>query len=128
RVLFRSNLVFKIEAAEPAISKMQFDLLAQSALGAKAIAVAHDEHPQHQFGINRGAAKLAVEGFQLVTKLSQNSGHHRIDPAQQMARRDALFQIEQIEKLALVPRLPTHHHPTPSPNAKSTESRFASCH
>jgi hypothetical protein len=43
-----------------------------------------------------------------------------------MPRRNALFQIEQIEKLALIARLPTHHGKAPSLAAfQPTESLFA---
>jgi hypothetical protein len=45
-----------------------------------------------------------------------------------LARRDAVFQVEQIEKLDLVSRLPAHHRQTPSPKRKTTESRFANNH
>jgi hypothetical protein len=36
--------VVQIEAAQPAVSEMQLDLLAQSPLEADAVAVAHDQH------------------------------------------------------------------------------------
>jgi hypothetical protein len=61
-------------------------------------AVAHDQHPDHQFGIDRRPANIAVEGLKILAQLSQNARHHRIDPAQQMARRNAFFEVEQIEK------------------------------
>src|SRR5262245_17905854 len=60
------NLVFEIEATEPPICKMQLDLLAQFALEADAVAVADNQHPQHQLRIDRGPADLAVERLQLL--------------------------------------------------------------
>jgi len=39
--------------------------------------------------------------------------HHRIDAAQEMVRRNATFEVEKIEKLALIDLLPTHHDPPP---------------
>jgi hypothetical protein len=45
-----------------------------------------------------------------------------------MAGRNAIFQVKQIEKLALIPRLPAHHRQTPSSKRKTTESRFANNH
>src|SRR4051812_49363695 len=105
---------------------MQFDFLAQSPLKADAIAVAHDQHPDHKLWINRRPADLAVEGCQLLTKSSQQPRHHRIDPAQQMTSRNALFEVEQVEKLALIARLPTHHgKPPPLIASSQTESLFA---
>jgi hypothetical protein len=40
-----------------------------------------------------------------------------------MARRNAAFEVEKIEQLALIDRLPTHHDPSPSPKVfNETES------
>jgi hypothetical protein len=36
-----------------------------------------------------------------------------------MAFRNALFEVEEIEKLALIDRLPTHHDPPPPLNASA---------
>ena len=44
-----------------------------------------------------------------------------------MAFRDLIFQVEQIEQLALIARLLTHHARLRRPNPKTTESLFA-CH
>ena len=55
------NSVFEIEAAKPAVSKMQFHLLTQSSLTADAVAVAYDQHPDHQLRVNRGAADVTVK-------------------------------------------------------------------
>ena len=113
------HLVVEIEPAEPPIGQMQFDFLAQPPLEADAVAVAHDQHPDHQLGIDRRPADLAIEGLQLLAQLSQHPRHDRIDPAQQMARRNALFEVEQIEQLALIARLPTHHGKPPPLKASS---------
>ena len=91
------NLVVKIEAAEPAIGEVQLDLLAQPPLKAYAVAVANDQHPDHQLGVDRWSADLAVERHQLLAKLTQYPGHNRIDPAQQMARWDTPFEVEQVK-------------------------------
>ena len=63
------NLVVKIEAAEPAIGQMQFDLLAKPPLRANAVAVANDEHADYQLGVDRWPPDLAVERHQLLPKL-----------------------------------------------------------
>ena len=49
------------EAAEPAIGEVQVHLLAQPPLRADAHAVADDQHPHHQLGIDRRPAHVAVE-------------------------------------------------------------------
>lgn len=54
------------ETAEPAICQVKVDLLAQPSLGADAEAVSDDEHPDHQFGIDRWPPRRAVEGGQLA--------------------------------------------------------------
>ena len=58
--------VVEIEPAEPSIGQMQFDFLAQLPLEADAVAVAHNQHPDHQLGINRRPANVAVEGRELL--------------------------------------------------------------
>jgi hypothetical protein len=47
------------------------DLLAQPSLRANAEAVADDEHPDHQLGINRGPPDVAVIGPQMRPNLGQ---------------------------------------------------------
>jgi hypothetical protein len=116
------NLVVKIEAAEPAIGEVQLDLLAQLPLEANAVAVTDDEHPDDQLGVDRRPADLAVERLQLLPKLSQNPRHDRIDAAQEMAFWNPHFEVEEIEQLALIDRLPTHHDPPPPPKLNETES------
>src|SRR5262245_13196765 len=41
------HLVLKTQPAEPAISQVQLDLLAQLPLGADPVAVTDDQHPDH---------------------------------------------------------------------------------
>ena len=106
--------VVQIEAAEPAVSKMQLDLLAQSPLEADAVAVADQQHPEHEFGIDRRTADFAIEGRQLLAQIGQHPRHNRIHPTQQMAFRNALFEVEQVEQLALIARLLPHHRESPS--------------
>src|SRR5262249_38606903 len=119
----------EVEPTEPAIGKMQLDFLAELALRADTVAVGDDQHPDHQLGINRGPAHLAVEGFKLVTKMGQYLRYGRIDPAQKMAIRNSIFQIEKIEQLALIDRLPPHHDPPPPLTESSgSESWFAGTH
>ena len=62
------NVVVKIESTEPSISSVQFDFLAQLPLKADAIAVAHDQHPDRQLGVDRRPAEAAIEGLQLLAQ------------------------------------------------------------
>ena len=111
--------VIEVEPAEPSIGQVQLDFLAQPPLKADAIAVAHDQHPDHQLGINRWPADLAVEWRELLAKFAQYPRHHRIDPAQQVARWNAPFEVEQVKQLTLIARLTTHHGKPPPPNPSS---------
>jgi len=49
------------EPAEPPVGEIQMDLFAQPPLRADAEAVADDQHPDHQFGIDRRPSNVAVE-------------------------------------------------------------------
>ncbi len=91
------HLVVETEAAEPTIGEAKFDLLAQLALEADAVAVADHEHPHHEFGIDRGPPDLAVEGLQLPAKIAQHARGNRIDATQKMMRRNPLFEVEQVK-------------------------------
>ena len=55
------NSVFEIETEKPAVSKMHLHLLTQSSLTADTIAVANDQHSDHQLGVNRRAADVTVK-------------------------------------------------------------------
>src|SRR5262249_2544101 len=89
-------------------------------LGYLPAALRPDLHKRdHELGVDRRPADLAVERLQLLTKPSQYPRHRRIDAAQQMVRWDARFEVEQIEQLALIDRLPTHHDPPPPPSTSA---------
>ena len=91
---------------------MKFDLLAQPPLEADAIAVADDEHSDHQLRVDRGSADVAVERRQPLAKVSPR--HDWIDAAQEMILGNVFFEVEKIEQLALINRLTTHHDLRPS--------------
>ena len=98
-------------------------LLAQPALRADAEAVADDQHPDHQFRIDRGAADLAVEG----PKVSSDSGqiHEPVDRAKQVIGRDMPLDTELVEQRLLHHR-PLAHHRRILLRSKRTESGLQS--
>jgi len=53
----------EVELAKPAIREVQLNFRSEPALRPNAIAIADDEHPDHQLGINGRAADIAVEGM-----------------------------------------------------------------
>src|SRR6266576_3800523 len=88
------NLVIEIEPAEPPISQVQLNLLAQPQLEADAVAVAHDQHSDHELRVDRRSTDVAIERCQLLAQVSQHLHYNRIDPAQEMARWNAPFEVE----------------------------------
>ena len=114
--------VVQIEPTEPAIGQMKRDLLAQLELRADAVAVADDQHAHHQFGINRGSTRVAVKGRDLTMDAGQPLGDEGVDPAEEMAGRDALLQMKGIEELRLVVPLTPHRRCVSSQILRRTES------
>ena len=55
------DVAIKPKAAKPAIRQVQVDLFAQAPLGSNAKAVSNQQHPDHQFGGDRGTPDHAVE-------------------------------------------------------------------
>src|SRR6202790_5596223 len=103
------NLIVEIELAEPAVSKVQRYFLAQPTLMTNAIAVTDQEHPDHQLGIDRGPADVAVKCLQLLMQIGQNGCRENIDPSQQVIRRDHLVEAKLVKQLPLISVLPPHH-------------------
>lgn len=66
-------------------SEGEVHLLAKASLGSNGMRVANDEHPDHQLGIDRRAAALAVERSQLLADLREV--HELVDRPQQVVRR-----------------------------------------
>jgi hypothetical protein len=97
------------QAAEPAISQIEVDLLTQPTLRTNAEAVADDEHPDHQLGINRGPPDVAVIGLEM----RPNSGQvdETVDPAQHVIVRDVPVQTEAVEQRLLHHTPFAHHRP-----------------
>src|SRR5437899_348681 len=54
-------VAIEAETTKPAIGQIEMDFLAHAPLGADAKAITDDQHPDHQFGIDRGATHRAVE-------------------------------------------------------------------
>jgi hypothetical protein len=63
--------IAQIEAAEPAIRQVQMDLLAEPPLRPDAEGVTHDQHPDHQLGIDRGPPRGTVEWRQMPAHVAE---------------------------------------------------------
>jgi hypothetical protein len=78
------HMAVQTEPAKPAIGQVEMHLFAQPPLRADAKAVTNDQHPDHQLGIDRGAADRAVEGRQMPSQIIEiketvDSAQHVID-------------------------------------------------
>ena len=107
------------ETAEPPVGEVQVHLLAQPPLRADAEAIAYQQHPDDQFGIDRGPARLAVEGPQLLAQTRQV--YEPIDRTKQVIRWHVSLKAEAIEQRLLHHRPLAHHQPV-SPSQEIAES------
>ena len=65
------DITVEPEPAEPPVSQIEVDFLAETSFGADTEAVPDDEHPNHQLGINRWPSQHAVERRELATQFRQ---------------------------------------------------------
>jgi hypothetical protein len=96
------------------------DFIAQPPLGSDTHAVADNQHPHHQFGINRGAADAAVERLQFCAHLLEIE--KSVDPSKQVIFGDVVIEAEIVKQLRRR-RLHPHHRPAPPQSNTRMESR-----
>jgi hypothetical protein len=70
-------------------------------------------------------ARGASPSRQRLAKLSQNPRQIGLIRRSKRARANAISQIEQVVKLALMPRLTTHHRSNQPQKREATESKVA---
>jgi hypothetical protein len=104
-------MAVETETTKPAICQIEMDFLAQAPLGADAKAITDDQHPDHQFGIDRWATHRAVEGGQLPPQLAKLD--EPVDGPQEMVSGNMSFERELIEQSSLFD-LPMSHHDSQS--------------
>lgn len=63
--------VFQTEPTEPAVGQVEMYFFAQATLGSNAEAVANDQHPNHQFRINRRASCGTVVVGQMLAQIAK---------------------------------------------------------
>src|SRR5512133_3411486 len=97
----------------------------QPSLRSDTVAVADQQHPDHQLRINRGPTSMTIVGCKLRPQPREIK--HRIDLAQQVIGGDALFKSKSVEKPTLRSRMLSHHRRLHrfAIRATSMESRFA---
>ena len=83
------------EPAEPAVTEVQMHLVAQPSLGADAEAVAHDQHADHQLGIDGRPANGAVVGPEVLAHPGQVD--EAINRPEHVVHRHVSIEIEAVE-------------------------------
>jgi hypothetical protein len=84
-------------------SQIEVDLLAQPPFRADTEAIAHNQHPDQQLGIDRGSSYLAVVGFKMRPNRRQID--EAVDLAQEVIVRNMTLKAEPVEQR------PLHHPP-----------------
>ena len=105
------NRICDTELAEPAIGQIDLHLRAESPLRTERKHVAHEQHPDHQHRINRGATRVGIVGGQLLVHPTQIE--NTVDLAHQVVGWHDLLEIKRIEELDLTILPPTHHATLP---------------
>jgi hypothetical protein len=96
------NVAVDPQPTKPAIGQIEMDLLAQPTLGTNAEAIADNQHPHHQLGIDRRATRLAVVRLQMRSDLRKVD--KPVDRAKQVIVRNMPLEAEAVEQRLL-------HHP-----------------
>jgi hypothetical protein len=112
------DAIFKPKPTEPPVGQVKLNLLTQTPFRADRIAVANQQHPDHQLRIDRRAARMTVKRQKLGAQPAQVKD--AIKPTQQMIMRNTIFYIEFVKQTVLLPNLFTQHHHSLCPI--STES------
>jgi hypothetical protein len=95
------------EPAEPPVGQIKVDLIAQPPFRSEAEAVADQEHPDHQLGIDRRLTNTTVERRQVPPDLFKVD--KPVDRAQQVVGGDMSFERELIEQRSLFDLSMSHH-------------------
>src|SRR5215468_5743514 len=113
------HFAVETQSAEPAIPEVQVNLFAQPSFRADAEAIAHDQHSDQQFWIDRRPSRLTVKGRQMPPNPAQVD--KAIDRPQQMLLGHMPFERELVEQSILLD-LPLPHHRLPPSRRDLTKS------
>src|SRR3954470_17498100 len=111
------DLVLDAQAAEPAVCQVDLNLPAEQPLRADGEHVADDEHPDHQYRVNRRATKRRVVGCKLSTHPGQIE--HGGDLAHKVIAWYHLVEPELVKKLLLLVLQLPHHRRLRSESCQS---------
>ena len=103
------HFAVQAQPAEPAVGQVEVDFLAQAPLGADAEAVPHQQHPDHQLGINRRSPHRAVVRLKVGPNARQID--EPVNRPQHVIARDMPFQAKAVKQRLLHHSPFAHHHP-----------------
>src|ERR1700740_2562558 len=115
--------VFDAEFAEPAIGEVHLHFTADQPLRADRKDIPHDQHPDHQFRIDRRAPDGRIMGCKFTAKPRKIEGS--IDLPHHVIFGNRVAEMKLVEQLTLV-TLQTAHHGSTSPRFASTQRNHAS--
>jgi hypothetical protein len=101
------DLVLNAQTTEPAVRQIDLNLGTDLSLRPDRKDVAHQQHSDHQFRVDRGASGVAVERRKLL--VDPANIEHSIDPPYHVISWNHLIEMECVEELRLARCLPTHH-------------------
>src|SRR4051794_21852072 len=110
--------VLDTELAEPAIGKVHLHFTADQPLRADRKHIPHDQHPDHQFRVDRRAPHRRIVRCKFAAKPGQIE--RSIDLPHQVIFRNSVAKMKLVEQLTLV-TLQTAHHGSTSPRFASTQ-------
>src|SRR5262249_30298210 len=117
------NLILDRQPAKPTIGEVHLHIAAQRSLRADREHVADDQHPDHQFWVNRWPTSTGIIRRQLSTHPRQVE--YRSYLANQVIVRNSLFKTKEKNRLPLVVIDPPHHPSPPQRIASKRPNHFA---
>ena len=115
--------ILDTELAEPAIGEVHLHFTADQSLRADRKDIPHDQHPDHQFRIDRRATHGRIMRCKFAAKPGQIESS--VDLPHQMIFGNRVAKMKLVEQLTLV-TLQTAHHGSTSPRIASTQRNHAS--
>ena len=114
------NFAIQPEATKPTIGEIEMNLFAQAALGTDAHAIADEQHADHQLGIDRRPAGVAVKRLQPVPNVFKVK--MPVDSPELMVGGHVVIETEIVKQPGRR-RLNAHHRRIPRQISRRSESR-----
>src|SRR4051795_6434495 len=99
--------VLNAELAEPAIREVHLNFATDQPLRADRKDISHDQHPDHQFRIDRRPTRGRIMSCKFAAE--QGKIESSINLSHQMIFGDCVIELKLVEKLRLFALQPSHH-------------------